>query len=434
MEQKEKEKKKKIYKELKFDRLDNTAQLFPVIASESMTSVYRISVTLKEEINPSFLQEALAIVLPYFDVFHARLRQGVFWYYFETNGKEAPLVTEETTYPCRFISPYNNKNYLFRVTYYRNRINLEVFHVLTDGMGAVTFLKELTYQYLRLAHPELALATGEGLCSETSLNREDSYQKNYKKTEAKGYKTEKAYKIKGPCLEVNTLGVIHGYVNIPTLKNAAKARGVSINTFLVGIYMYSIYKECLHGQISRKPITICVPVNLRPFFESITTRNFFTVVQAYFKPEKEEYTFEEILDLVNSSLKDQITRENLERLISYGVANERKLVIRAVPLFIKNLVIRMVYKSSAAANTTTLTNVGNVEIAEAYQPYVERFHTILSMTEGQNIKGSIISYQDSLAITFSTGLKDMAIQRTFFRKLSKEGVPVTIESNGVYYE
>ena len=56
MEQKEKEKKKKIYKELKFDRLDNTAQLFPVIASESMTSVYRISVTLKEEINPSFLQ------------------------------------------------------------------------------------------------------------------------------------------------------------------------------------------------------------------------------------------------------------------------------------------------------------------------------------------------------------------------------------------
>lgn len=42
------------------------------------------------------------------------------------------------------------------MTYYKNRINLEVFHVLTDGMGGINFLRELTYQYLRLTHPELA--------------------------------------------------------------------------------------------------------------------------------------------------------------------------------------------------------------------------------------------------------------------------------------
>mgnify|MGYP007007140302 CR=1 FL=1 len=46
------------------------------------------------------------------------------------------------------------RNYLFRVTYYKSRINLEVFHVLTDGMGGINFLRELTYQYLRLVHPE----------------------------------------------------------------------------------------------------------------------------------------------------------------------------------------------------------------------------------------------------------------------------------------
>ena len=44
---------------------------------------------------------------------------------------------------------------MFRVTYYKCRINLEVFHVLTDGMGGLNFLKELTYQYLRLTHPRL---------------------------------------------------------------------------------------------------------------------------------------------------------------------------------------------------------------------------------------------------------------------------------------
>ena len=421
-------------KEIKWDRLDNTANLFPVIANESMTSVYRISVTLKEDVDGKLLQEALNTVLPLFDVFNVRLKKGVFWYYFETNHKEAPRVTLENTYPCRFLSPYNNRNYLFRVTYYQKRINLEVFHVLTDGLGAITFLKELTYQYLRLAHGELEGRVHNALSSETSLNKEDSYLKYYKKQSVKGYKTEKAYKIKGEALQPNELGVIHGYLDIQKLKEAAKKRGLSINTYLLVVYAYSIYKESLGSQPCKKPICICVPVNLRPYFDSITTKNFFTVVTAVFKPTQEQYSFEEILEIVSKSLKEQVNKENMERLISYGVTNERKLVIRAVPLFIKNIAVKWIYLSSAAANTTTMTNVGNVEISEEYQKYVERFHVILSMTQGQDMKCSIISYQDLLVYTFSSRLKDTSIQKAFFRKLSEEGIPVVIESNGVYYE
>ena len=72
---------------IRWDRLDNTANLFPSIAGESMTNVYRISVTLKEDINPEILQEALDVVLPKFAGFNVRLRMGVFWNYFEENGK-----------------------------------------------------------------------------------------------------------------------------------------------------------------------------------------------------------------------------------------------------------------------------------------------------------------------------------------------------------
>ena len=63
-------------RDIRWDRLDNTAHLFPVIAGESMSNVYRISVTLKEEINPELLQRALDMVLPKFDGFNLRLRQG----------------------------------------------------------------------------------------------------------------------------------------------------------------------------------------------------------------------------------------------------------------------------------------------------------------------------------------------------------------------
>ena len=153
LEENHKKGKKKKTRDLRWEKLDNTAHLFPVIAGESMSNVYRISVTLSELIDPELLQQALDIVLPKIDGFNMRLIRGVFWYYFEENGKPAPKVKKESAFPCRFIQQNKNHSYLFRVTYYKYRINLEVFHVLADGMGGINFLKELTYQYLRLAHP-----------------------------------------------------------------------------------------------------------------------------------------------------------------------------------------------------------------------------------------------------------------------------------------
>lgn len=428
-------KSKETKKALKWDKLDNTAHLFPVIAGEQMSNVYRISVTLSEEIEKDTLQQALNIVLPKFDLFNVRLRQGIFWYYFEENLKKAPKVVEEETYPCRYIVHNKNRNYLFRVTYYKKRINLEVFHVLTDGMGALNFLKELTYQYLRLAHPELQeLVGGDALCSDTSLNREDSFLKNYKRSHQKGYKTEKAFLLKGEKFKSPEFGVIHGYLNIPQLKAVCRSKGVSINEYLIAVFVWSVYLEWMHGMPAKKPIRVAVPVNLRPFYNSVTTKNFFTMVSAEFWVKKETYTFDEVLEITASSLKEQINKEHLEELFSYNVSNEKTLIARAVPLVLKKLAMRSVYTSAALANTTTITNIGNITLQEEYEPYVEGFHAFLAMSKGQNLKGTICSYKDTLVFTFSYVLKDISIQKAFFRKLTADGVDVSIESNGVSYE
>ncbi|MBO5484986.1 MAG: hypothetical protein J6K58_07040 [Lachnospiraceae bacterium] len=421
-------------KEIRWAKLDNTANLFPVIATESMTNVYRISVTLTEEIDKELLQEALVRILPWFDSMNVRMRTGVFWYYFETNRKGAPLVTEENDYPCRYIEPHTNRNYLFRVTYYKCRINLEVFHVLADGMGGVTFLKELTYQYLRLKYPSLCKVTGDELSDTTSLNTEDSYLKNYKKSQPRGYKSEPAVHIKGEKLRTGALGVIHGYMSVEQLRQVSRERGISINEYLASVYTYSIYKEYLHGAVSKKPVVTCIPVNLRPYFESLTTRNFFAMVSAVFHPEKEEYTLEEVTEIVVKSLREQINKEHLEKLFSYNVSNQKNLVLRAVPLLIKKIAMRWVYYSSAKATTTTMTNIGAMQVDEPYQPYIRRFCAMLSVSAGQNVKGTICSYKDELVFTFSSILRDASIQRRFFKTLVQDGIDVTIESNGVYYE
>ena len=427
-------KNKQPQKDIRWERLDNTAHLFPAIAGENMSNVYRICVTLSELVKPEILQQALDIVLPKFDGFNLRLRKGAFWYYFEENGKPAPKVTEETNFPCRYIHANQNNSYLFQVTYYKYRINLEVFHVLTDGMGAINFLRELTYQYLRIRHPELAEQVSDSLAIHTSMNREDSFLKNYKQAAKSGYKKQKAFLIKGDKLRQGEFGVMHGYMNIPELKGVCKQYGVSINEYLVSVFVWSIYMECLKGLPSKLPIRVAVPVNLRPYFGSITTKNFFAIVSAEFHPTEESYSFEQVLQIIKDSLRSQINKEHLEKLFSYNVSNEKIWIARAVPLWIKNIAMRFVYNASALANTTTVTNIGNIPIAEPYRPYVEMFHAFLAMSKGQDIKGTVCSYGETLVFSISYTLKDVSVQRAFFRKLAADGISIEIDSNGVNYE
>lgn len=424
---------KKVQRELRWDKLDNTAHLFPVIAGERMSNVYRISATLTEPIVPELLQRALEIVLPRFDGFNLRLRRGVFWHYFEENGKPAPEVTEERGYPCRYIHPTANNSYLFRVTYYKYRINLEVFHVLTDGMGGFNFLKELTYQYLRLLHPELTEQTGDYLSSGITLNREDSFLKNFKRTTGKQYKTQRAYLIKGEHLRTGEYGAMHGYMKIPALKTVCKQYGATINEYLISAYVWSVYTEYLHGMPSQFPIRVAVPVNLRPYFNSTTTKNFFAMISAEFHPTQESYTFPQVLEAVRESLRSQLTAEHLEQIFSYNVSNQKNRFLQVMPLPLKSFAMRQVYTRSALANTTTITNVGPIEVAEPYRPYIEQFHVLMAISKGQHIKGTICSYGDTLVFSFCYDLVDPSVQRGFFRKLAQDGLQVEIESNGVHY-
>lgn len=419
---------------IRWEKLDNTANLFPAIASRNTTNVYRISVTLTENIDENLLQQALDKVLPRFDTFRVRLRKGIFWHYFETNSRPAPTVRQESEYPCRYIEPYANNNYLFRITYYKCRINLEVFHVLADGMGGVNFLREVTYQYLRLKYEELEKNEPDEFSDETSLNTEDSYVKNYKKSHKKGYHTKRAVEVKGEMLLAGEMSVFHGFMPVSALKKVCKKYDLSINEYFTAVFLYSIYIEYLHGQPSQKPLAASIPVNLRPYFDSLTTRNFFVMVSAVFLPERENITFEEVAGIVRDSLREQITKEHLEELFSYNVSNQKNIFLRFVPIFIKILAMRFVYRSTAKANTTTVTNIGNIQVEEPYQPYICHFHAMISRSTGQNIKGAICSYQDTMVFTITSVLADVSIQKRFFRMLAEDDIPVTIESNGVLRE
>ena len=412
-------------------KLDNTALLFPVISTEGMTSVYRESVSLTEDVNGELLQQALEKLLPQFLIFRMRLRMGFFWYYFEENDRPVPKVREEELYPGAYINKSRNNHYMFRVTYYKKRINLEVFHALTDGYGGLVFLKELAYQYLRLAHPEEYAGEKDRISSGIFMDMEDSYLKNFKKSASHdtAYGSKKALVIKGEKRPKGELNVMHGYFKVDELKAAAKKYGLTINQYLVGNYVYAIYREYLKGGTSKLPISCCVPVDLRSRYESHTMKNFFVIIASKFLPTQESYSREEVLKIASDSLKEQMDPQNLDNILSYNVSNEQNRFLRPIPIFIKNIAIKYVYMLSADTATSTMTNVGNVEVKEQYKKYIEHFYGMLSMSRGQNIKAAIASYNGTLIVTFTSCLTDVSIQKRFFQSIAKDGVEAALETN-----
>lgn len=412
----------------RWHRLDNTGKIFPMIANENLSNVFRISVMLKNEIAPELLQRALEDTLPGFRGFKVKLKRGFFWYYFEEN-KRTPLIEKEGEWPCRYIDPKSNQLFLFRVSYYECRINLEVFHAITDGMGAMNFLKDLTERYLDLEDgDEIRRHNGSG-SSATPV--EDSYLKNYRELPRQRYSSKPAYRLTGRYLSFGGESVVHGYVNINDLKDVCRKKGVSVTKYLTACLIWTIYKEYQDGHPGGPRIGVNLPINLRAFFDSNTSSNFFAVTGIDYEPKTDNIGFDDILASVCAQMDDKIVKEKLEGIISYNVSNEKKWYVRIVPLFIKWLALGFIFRRNDRAHTITLSNIGPVLISDKYRDKIRNFQMVIGVSKRQPAKCGVCSFGDTVTITFTKVFEDSRLEDAFFGRLEQDGISVDLESNGI---
>lgn len=245
------------------------------------------------------------------------------------------------------------------------------------------------------------------------------------------YPSIKAYRLKGDTLYLDAISVIHGYVDTKSLKAKCREKNVSITKYTVAVLLYCIYKEYTNGQGDTHPVVVNLPINLRTFFNSTTTANFFAITAISFLFSKEGHTFDEVLAFVSRQMDENITKEKMEETISYNVSNEKKWILRIAPLPFKYLAMKAVYRRSSKSSTTTLSNLGLVKVPEEFENEIEQFHFVIGVSKKQNMKCGMASYKDKTVITFTSVLRDTYLQRAFFRYLSQEGMDVIIESNGV---
>ena len=410
----------------KWRRLDNSAKIFPMSTGEKYSSVFRLSALLKEDIQPKILKEAVISALEKYDVFKVKMKAGLFWYYLEENSKE-PIVLEERDYPCKYINPKRNNDYLFKVTYFKNKINIDIFHALTDGNGGTVFFREIVYTYLEKAFAN-EFAQNNRILKKIEYDAEDSYMKNYnKKVKSKSF-SERAYELRGRKIKLGAISVIHEIIDLEKLKSESKKYEVTITQYLTAVLIYSIYKQ--NYSKTKRPIKICIPVNLKKYFSSKTMSNFFSYIILTAKG-KQLNDFDKIIAMVRDEFKGKLTEEELLKTMSNNVKLGNHILIKPIPLLIKNIIVRLSYLEIRRHSTITYSNIGRIGILGDYQKYIDYFLMLIAPDNVEKIKCSSCTFGNKMAFTFTSILNDNKIEKEFYKFLISKGIDVFIESNGV---
>ena len=419
-------KKEKLY----WRRLDNSAKIFPISAGKKYSTVFRLSAVLKEEIKPKILKAAVNKALKQYEYFRVKLKNGFFWNYLEYNPKEI-MIEEEKEYPCKYIEPKENNSYLFKVTYFDKKINIDIFHSLTDGNSGVMFFREIIYNYIELTHKE-EFQEELRIKRKFDLSTEDSYIKNYNKKAKGNNSSRKAYKLGGRKIKLGAISAIHEIIDLDQLKQEAKKYEATITQYLTAVLIYAIYQANYLKYKGKKPIKVCIPVNLKKYFPSNTISNFFSYITVEAEMKKNNLdTFHKILDFVKKDFTKRLTPEEIQKTMSGNVKLGTNPFIKLIPLVVKKPIVRLSYLEIRKYTTTTFSNIGRIGIIGKYQKYIEDFLMLIAPEPVEKIKCSACSFENHIVFTFTSILDDCAIEKEFYEFLKEKNINVKIESNGV---
>ncbi len=425
---------KKVKKQLHWVRLDNAAKIYPAARRKNWSNVFRQSVTLTEQVDVAVLQSALDVTVRRFPSIAARLRKGVFWYYLQ-QIEQAPDIKEEYSYPLTFMSKAEMRKCAFRVIAYENRIAVEFFHSLTDGSGALIFLKTLTAEYLEQKYG-IAVPCEKGILDRREAPKpeelEDCFLKNAGSVPA-SRKDSNAWHMYGEPRKDGFLHVTCFQLPVENVLEMAHRYQVSLTVFMCAVMMQALTalqkEKNPHGR--QRPIKVLLPINLRHLFPSNTLRNFALYITPELDPRLGEYSFEEICKRIHHKMGLEVTAKHMGSIIATNVNDEKNPLLRLVPLPLKNAVMKAVFDSVGERKSClSMSNLGRITVPTEMEGYIERFDFILGVQAAAPYNCGMLSYGDSIYVNFIRDIQDAELERHFFYVLQQMGLPVLVESNG----
>lgn len=419
---------------LRWMPLDNAAKIYPAARSHNWTNAFRLSATLKEEVDTKVLQSALDVTIRRFPSLGTRLRKGLFWYYLQ-QVSHAPAIRQEMSYPLTRMTRKDLRDCALRVIVYHNRIAVEFFHSLTDGNGGVIFLKALVAEYLQQKY-HLVIPAEQGVVGRleepSPEELEDSFLK-YAGPVSASRRENNAWHLKGTPEPDGFLNVTCFQLPVAQVLEQAHHYCVSMTTFLSAALMQAILNlqaQQIPNRRYRKYVRLLIPVNLRRLFPSKSMRNFALYTTPEVDPKLGDYSFEELCQIIQHRMALDVTPKQMSARIATNVKSEQVFLLKITPLFIKNLVMKAVFLAVGERKSCLcLSNLGQVTLPKEMESYVERLDFILSSQAMSPHNCGVLSYKDTLYVNFTRNIVEPNLEREFFLVLREMGLPVEVQSN-----
>ena len=411
----------------KWYRLDNAAIIVPSTAKGSDTRVFRLVCELTEEVDPDTLQKALDDTLEEFPHLNVVLREGLFWHYLDGTTLR-PVVEEDHLPACAPIYHPGKRSLLYRVSYFGKRINLEMFHVLADGTGAFTILKYLVTVYLALRHG-LPFTPDKDCLTSAEEKKSDAFRQFYTKeqnsSQLKKMTGMRAFQIPQDRDGDMRNHLLEGVVSASQFTAEAKRLNTTAGVLTVALYLEAIL-QIMPERKRKLPIVISVPVNLRQYFASSTTRNFFGVINITYYASDYDGTLESILSRVRESFDEQLENDSLRGTMNSYSAIAQNPVIKLVPRIFKDRVIHFIASRALMGTTGTVSNIGKLAVQPEYLPYIDHFSAFMATA---NMQICVCTLGDRMVFGAVSAYDEHRVLANFFRNLVKRGIDVELSTN-----
>lgn len=412
--------------------LDNAAKIYPATISNESPAVFRLSAILANPVKIKSFLKAVSKAQKRFPYFKVQLKKGFFWYYLEHKPFRFPVEADR----AEFCRKFSNAELLMRILVRENQISVEFSHVLTDGVGAFEFLKTILVLYSLELGVQIPLdfeylKPGDPI---QEVEYQDSYLHYFKEEIPPMVKRSKSFHLPWPLKSLPRLRVKNFFVSVDEVKNLAADKAVSINDYLVSVYLYllqEIYEECKIPKRSKKfkHIRIQVPINLRNIFPSKTMRNFSLFVMPEIDLRLGHYSFDEIIKTVYHQIRLESDEKLINKNISRNVGSEKKLYVKSMPLFLKSFILKMIYYSLGTKQYSgVITNLGRVDLPSEMAGLIDHFiFTPPPPNKMLKVCCGIIGFGDQLVLSFGNITKSTKLEEKFIQFFKEQGVQVSDE-------
>lgn len=407
-------------------KTDTASIMFSCLSTKKWGRTFRMAAIFKDkDVDPELLAKAARDIMPRYPITYSSLRKGFFWNY-QVGTDLLPEIRQENSRALMPICYSTSGRPDFRLVYYKKRLAMESAHHLGDGKGAGEYFNALLERYADLLDDPESVYTPE---ESEEKELENAYITNFQKGgEIAEEDSGEAYHIPGT-IEKDFVQMIYALIPVEQICKTAKEKGMTVTEYVASALILGTIKNA--GKPVNEPINIAIPVNLRRFFPSETIRNFVVQSKIEFSPDgRTDWTFDEVCQKVRGQLKARLVPSELQKTLNRFGSLATNPVLRIVPNFIKQPVLRAKQAKSHNCFTTIFTNTGEAVLSDKLKEKIERFDGVNGDTSGYGLIStcSAVSANGFFNLCFSICSHDTSWPKECVRVLSAQGLDIRIES------